>query len=203
MVDGKFLAEDSTAPAGQAIVVELLNRCFLWSGIVLTRCAPLAQFIESYKANSRTRKGKIDERFKTTYDKLCEIRNQLERLSLTQAWSLRETDLYDYQRQLDRVDESRINGNFEDPTGYKADLHAQRVRPVPHDLNTTVPNSYRLYSIFSVVAMRTSTVSSFLRNQSPRRSCPFSINYKPFVDVWSRSSGQVAFLRQGSFTLTV
>lgn len=41
MVDGKFLAEDSTAPAGQAIVVELLDRCFLWSGIVLTRYARL------------------------------------------------------------------------------------------------------------------------------------------------------------------
>ncbi|KAL2051584.1 hypothetical protein ABVK25_008246 [Lepraria finkii] len=108
MVDGKFLGEDSTTPTGQTIVAGLLDRCFLWSDIVLTR------------------KGKIDERFKTTYDKLAEIRNQLERLSLTQAWSLRETDLYDYQRQLDRVDESRVDGNFEDPTGYKADLHAQR-----------------------------------------------------------------------------
>ena len=128
MVNGKFLAEDSTVPAGQTILVELLNRCFLWSGIVLTRCAPLARLNQTFKAKSHIRKGKIDERFKATYDKLCEIRNQLERLSLTQAWSLRETDLYDYQRQLDRVDESRINGNFEDPTGYKADLHAQRVR---------------------------------------------------------------------------
>ncbi|MCJ1461165.1 hypothetical protein MMC28_011547 [Mycoblastus sanguinarius] len=108
MVNGRFLAEDSTAPAGQEIVLGLLERCFLWSEIVLLR------------------KGRIDERFKATYDKLYEIRNQLERLSLTQAWSLRETDLYNYQRQLDRVDESRINGNFEDATGYKADLHAQR-----------------------------------------------------------------------------
>ena len=73
------------------------------------------------------RQGKIDERFKTTYDKLCEIRNQLEKLSITQAWSLRETDLYNYQRQLDRFDESRINGNFEDSVGSKADLHTQRV----------------------------------------------------------------------------
>ena len=128
MVDGKFLAEDSTAPAGQAIVVELLDRCFLWSGIVLTRCASTVKSNETFEANFHVRKGKIDERFKPTYDKLYEIRNQLERLSLTQAWSLRETDLYNYQRQLDRVDESRINGNFEDPTGYKADLHAQRVR---------------------------------------------------------------------------
>jgi len=38
MVDGKFLAEDSTAPAGQAIVAGLLDRCLLWSEIVLTRC---------------------------------------------------------------------------------------------------------------------------------------------------------------------
>ena len=81
------------------------------------------------------RKGKIDERFKPTYDKLVDIRNQLERLSLTQAWSLRETDLYNFQRQLDRVDESRVDGNFIDPTGYKADLHAQRVRITLRCLN--------------------------------------------------------------------
>ncbi len=43
MVDGKFLAKDSTAPAGQTIVAELLDRCFLWSGIVLTRCASAEQ----------------------------------------------------------------------------------------------------------------------------------------------------------------
>ncbi|KAI4190823.1 MAG: hypothetical protein L6R41_000518 [Letrouitia leprolyta] len=108
MVDGKFLAENSTAPAGQHVPAELLNRCLRWSEIVLAR------------------QGKIDERFKPTYDKLCEIRNQLEKLSITQAWSLRETDLYDYQRQLDRIDESRVNGNFEDQFGGKADLHAQR-----------------------------------------------------------------------------
>ena len=37
MVDGKFLAEDSTAPPGQSIVVGLLERCLLWSDIVLQR----------------------------------------------------------------------------------------------------------------------------------------------------------------------
>ena len=132
MVDGKFLAEDSTTPAGQDIVIGLLDRCFLWSEIVLKRYPPptlaISDNICFSHINDDYRKGKIDERFKPTYDKLVDIRNQLERLSLTQAWSLRETDLYNFQRQLDRVDESRVNGNFEDPTGYKADLHAQRVR---------------------------------------------------------------------------
>ena len=132
MVNGKFLAKDSTAPAGQDIVIGLLERCLMWSEIVLKRHFSLiSDNIHSSPANEGYRKGKIDEKFKPTYDKLVDIRNQLERLSLTQAWSLRETDLYNFQRQLDRVDESRVNGNFEDPTGYKADLHAQRVRIRP------------------------------------------------------------------------
>lgn len=73
------------------------------------------------------RKGKIDERFQDTYDKLIEIRNQLDRLTMTQAWSLRETDLYMWQRKLDRIDDSRRDGNFFDAEGRPADLHAQRV----------------------------------------------------------------------------
>lgn len=73
-----------------------------------------------------SRQGKIDDRFQDTYDKLLKIRNNLEQMNLTQAWSLRETDLYSFQRQLDRVDESRVNGNFIDVEGRPADLHAQR-----------------------------------------------------------------------------
>jgi hypothetical protein len=57
-----------------------------------------------------------------------DIRNRLEKLSLTQAWSLRETDLYDFQRQLDKIDESRIDGNFVDAEGNFAELYVQRVR---------------------------------------------------------------------------
>lgn len=34
------------------------------------------------------RQGKIDPKFQDTYDKLIEIRNHLERLTMTQAWSL-------------------------------------------------------------------------------------------------------------------
>lgn len=69
----------------------------------------------------------IPEDFKPTYDTLVEIRNKLEKLSLTQAWSLRETDLYDVQRQLDRIDESRKDGNFYDEQGNPAELYVQRV----------------------------------------------------------------------------
>jgi hypothetical protein len=74
------------------------------------------------------RKGQVEERFQEQYSRLLEIKNQLERLSMTQAWSLRETDLFQFQRKLDRIDEARVNGNFIDSTGQPADLHAQRVR---------------------------------------------------------------------------
>ena len=77
------------------------------------------------------KQGKIDERFEELYVKLLSIRNKLEKLYLTHAWSLRETELYSYQRQLDRIDEARIDGNFVDNSGHLADLHAQRVRNLP------------------------------------------------------------------------
>lgn len=82
----------------------------------------------THKLIAHHRQGKIDERFKDIYDKLLEIRNQLERLTMTQAWSLRETDLFMWQRKLDRIDDSRRDGNFFDAEGHPADLHAQRVR---------------------------------------------------------------------------
>lgn len=66
------------------------------------------------------------EQWRQTYDVLVRIRSELEKLSLTQAWSLRETDLYDYQRQLDKIDESRQNGNFYDDNHRPADLWTQR-----------------------------------------------------------------------------
>ena len=108
-VDGKFLSAGGEVPAGNEEVCELLERCLYWSNLVLER------------------KGHFPEAFKPTYTKLVEIRNNLEKLSLTQAWSLRETDLYDFQRQLDRIDESRVDGNFLDADGKFAELYVQRV----------------------------------------------------------------------------
>lgn len=89
---------------------------------------PLCYSSSDHKLTSTPlkRQGNIDDRFQETYDKLYKLRNSLEQMNLTQAWSLRETDLYSYQRQLDRVDESRVGGNFLDDQGRPADLHAQR-----------------------------------------------------------------------------
>jgi hypothetical protein len=107
--DGNFVDADGKPLAGQDGVKSLIERCWRWTEIVLER------------------QGKIQEGFQEQYDRLLEIRNQLDRLSVTQAWSLRETDLFGYQRKLDRIDEARVNGNFVDGEGQAADLHAQRV----------------------------------------------------------------------------
>ncbi|KAM5451648.1 hypothetical protein McanCB49686_005711 [Microsporum canis] len=108
MVDGNFVAADGSVPAGQEIVKSLLEKCFRWSDIVLER------------------QGRINEAFLDYYNQLIDIRNQLDRLSMTHAWSLRESDLYMYQRKLNKIDECRVDGNFLDVSGKPADLHAQR-----------------------------------------------------------------------------
>ncbi|KAE8148165.1 hypothetical protein BDV25DRAFT_158891 [Aspergillus avenaceus] len=108
LVDGKFVGPDGQPLPGHDHAKILLERCWLWTEKVLER------------------EGKIDERFQEQYERLVEIRNQLDRLSVTQAWSLRETDLFGYQRKLDRIDEARVNGNFVDAEGQTADIHAQR-----------------------------------------------------------------------------
>ncbi|KAJ4506639.1 CUB1 family protein C30C2.08 [Exophiala dermatitidis] len=108
MKDGKLPDESGNTSPGQDLVVPLLERCLRFADMV------------------EERKGKIDERFQDIYDQLIEIRNQLDRLTMTQAWSLRETDLFMWQRKLDRIDDSRRDGNFFDAEGHPADLHAQR-----------------------------------------------------------------------------
>ncbi|KAJ5647664.1 hypothetical protein N7490_004036 [Penicillium lividum] len=108
MKDGNFVDADGNILPGQDDLKSLMQRCWRWTEIVLER------------------QGKVLERFQEQYERLLEIRNQLDRLSVTQAWSLRETDLFGYQRKLDRIDEARVNGNFVDAEGQPADLHAQR-----------------------------------------------------------------------------
>ncbi|VBB76444.1 Putative protein similar to YPL260W of Saccharomyces cerevisiae [Podospora comata] len=107
-VDGKFVDEEGNEIRGSDLVSALLARCLRWSDIVLER------------------KGQIPEAFRTKYEILTGVRNDLEKLSITQAWSLRETDLYDFQRELDKIDESRVDGNWVDDEGNPAELYVQR-----------------------------------------------------------------------------
>ncbi|KAJ2997090.1 hypothetical protein NUW58_g764 [Xylaria curta] len=114
--EGKFVDEQGNVLQGSDEVTALLERCQLYTGVVLERG------------------GQFPDKWRPVYDILIGIRNELDKLSLTQAWSLRETDLYDFQRQLDKIDESRVDGNWLDDNGQPAELYVQRNldTPIPH-----------------------------------------------------------------------
>ncbi|KAM3584559.1 hypothetical protein VKS41_003368 [Umbelopsis sp. WA50703] len=98
-VDGKFLAEDGSIPSGQALVVGLLEQLFE----------------ETHDLMAST--DSISESLTPIADRLKEIKGQLERLSLTHRWTLRETDLYTFQLQLQEIEKLRVNGKFVDSEG--------------------------------------------------------------------------------------
>lgn len=54
---------------------------------------------------------------KPIYDRLSEIRAELENLVLTRRWSLRETDLWNYTVSLREIDKMRVDGKFVDADG--------------------------------------------------------------------------------------
>jgi hypothetical protein len=110
MVDKMQLAtvHPEAAPDAKTLIGTLLRRNLLWVTLI------------------KQKQGRIAPAFKDTYDKLLSIRNKLEKLTLTQAWSLRETDLWDFQRQLDRIDEARVDGNFVDALGRPSEIYEQR-----------------------------------------------------------------------------
>ncbi|PUU84360.1 hypothetical protein B9Z19DRAFT_960596 [Tuber borchii] len=99
-VDGKFVAEDGSVPfEGQDIIDGLLQTCY------------------SIIDEALKRQGTIAPGLKLSAEKLLQAKSQLEKLELTQAWSLRETDLYDFYKLVAGIDESRRDGKFLDSEG--------------------------------------------------------------------------------------
>ncbi|RUP45807.1 hypothetical protein BC936DRAFT_147705 [Jimgerdemannia flammicorona] len=122
--DGKFLAPDGTIPAGQALVIGLLEQCF----------DDAHDLIAS--------KDEISPSLLPIYARLQEIKASLERLSLTHRWTLRETDLFAYQMQLQEIDAMRKDGKFYDEEGEAPEGQAM--------LNFLLHRSYRLvYKLLS------------------------------------------------------
>lgn len=74
----------------------------------------------------QSRDEEVDPQLKPIYDRLTEMRTALEKLVLTHRWTLRETDLYNFQVSLQEIDRLRVNGKFVDADGNKP--HGQRVR---------------------------------------------------------------------------
>lgn len=88
-------------PASQASCSSLLEECF-----------EISQEIRA-----RDESKNVAFALKPIYDRLSEIRAELEKLVLTRRWSLRETDLFNYSVSLQEVDKMRVDGKFVDADG--------------------------------------------------------------------------------------
>ncbi|KAF9531718.1 hypothetical protein CPB83DRAFT_848609 [Crepidotus variabilis] len=97
-VDGKFLGPGGVVPASQAVCSSLLEECF--------------DIIQEIKAHEDSKN--VGSSLKPIYDRLNEIRAELESLVMTHRWSLRETDLWNYSLSLQEIDKMRVDGKFVD-----------------------------------------------------------------------------------------
>ena len=111
-VDGKFLGPGGVVPASQAICSSFLEECF-----------EIAQEIKAHEDSKN-----VASSLKPIYDRLNEIRAELESLMMTHRWSLRETDLWNYSLSLQEIDKMRVDGKFVDSEGNRpAGQYASRL----------------------------------------------------------------------------
>lgn len=54
----------------------------------------------------------LDPTLQPIYEMLIDIKTTLENLMITRRWTLRETDLFTYQKQLGEIDNMRVEGRF-------------------------------------------------------------------------------------------
>jgi len=111
-------------PAGQAILSGILEETF-----------EILQEMQS-------KEEEVSPSLLPIYERLTEMRAALEKLSLTHRWTLRETDLYNFQVSLQEIDRMRVDGKFVDAEGNKP--HGQRV--LLYNLRRCYGLIYRLMS---------------------------------------------------------
>jgi hypothetical protein len=87
---------------------------------------------------------------------------------------MRETDLWSYQRQLDRIDEARVDGNFLDALGRPAEIYEQRVRSarnldyiITNDLDIALSSTKELRDNIPPSAPVRARVRSFIAYLQP------------------------------------
>ncbi|KAF9188954.1 hypothetical protein BGZ51_000202 [Haplosporangium sp. Z 767] len=97
--DGKFMNEEGNVVSGQAAVIGLLEDCY-------DDCH-----------NLLATKERVPKKLQDIFQRLQVIKMDLERLVLTQRWTLRETDLWQYEIQLNEISSLRKNGKFVDRDG--------------------------------------------------------------------------------------
>ncbi|KAK6459538.1 uncharacterized protein RJT20DRAFT_143942 [Scheffersomyces xylosifermentans] len=119
--DGKFHSKEIDADQDegklnsiQVVFNGLIDDCnnLLNDLLIHTDSSSLASLLESsldLKDDEGTRLLKsTNKKFETLYNQLLELKVTLENLLVTRRWTLRETDLYSYQKILKSIDDERV-----------------------------------------------------------------------------------------------
>ncbi|EWH15652.1 hypothetical protein P283_P10141 [Saccharomyces cerevisiae P283] len=93
----KSLESHQVAEKGQSVLNGLLDDCH-----------DLVNDLSHQKNGGLT----LDPYLQPIYEQLIDIKTTLENLMITRRWTLRETDLFSYQKKLNEIDNKRINGKF-------------------------------------------------------------------------------------------
>lgn len=98
-INGKFksLETDKVEEKGQNVLNGLLDDCH-----------DLVNDLSHQKDGGIS----LDTKLQPIYDQLVDIKTTLENLLVTRRWTLRETDLFTYQKKLGEIDNLRVNGKF-------------------------------------------------------------------------------------------
>lgn len=100
-VDNNWVSEDgSVAQEGQGLLNGLLEECHT--------------MLKDFAASADATNSFIPEPLKPTYNELTSMKGRLEGLLITHRWTLRETDLYSYQKNLKTIDEFVKGKAFQD-----------------------------------------------------------------------------------------
>lgn len=102
-VDGNFVSKDgSDVSKGQGLLNGLLEDCHNLLNDFTASADPVNHFVPAG--------------LKSTYQELISMKSQLESLLITHRWTLRETDLYTYQKNLQTIDDLRVSDKFTELT---------------------------------------------------------------------------------------
>ncbi|PVV03220.1 hypothetical protein BB560_002307 [Smittium megazygosporum] len=108
-INNNFLDSDGTLSKGQAQVVGVLEQCF--------------DIVHDLLADGEA----VSDAMKPLYERLLDVKRQLEKLYITRRWALRETDLWSFQVQLQEIDSLRRNGQFVNELGEPLPTQTQSV----------------------------------------------------------------------------
>lgn len=97
--DGQFITAHSTK--GSTVVNGLLDNC-----------NDLVNDLSHQAENGNELKLSLDPYLQPIYEQLIDIKTTLANLMITRRWTLRETDLFSYQKALNDIDSKRVGGKF-------------------------------------------------------------------------------------------